>query len=132
MALSAICLVACARLSDSRDVARTRSNWRDLTNGHLHSPQPSPRPRAFRISFHERCTSLHITILELGTTGYLLPDKDGDFVAAPHRGRYWETLSVSGKLSTYPSPKPTVTLTSHLGQNIGRGVGVGGQFLRNA
>ena len=28
-------------------------------------------------------------------------------------------LYVSGKLSTYPSPKPTLTLTSHLGQNVG-------------
>ena len=26
---------------------------------------------------------------------------------------------VSGKLPTYPSPKPTLTLTSHLGQNAG-------------
>ena len=25
----------------------------------------------------------------------------------------------SGKLPTYPSPKPTLTLTSHLGQNVG-------------
>ena len=28
-------------------------------------------------------------------------------------------LDVSGKLPTYPSPKPTLTLTSHLGQNVG-------------
>ena len=26
---------------------------------------------------------------------------------------------VSGKLPTYPSPKPTLTLMSHLGQNVG-------------
>ena len=32
---------------------------------------------------------------------------------------------VSGKLPTYPSPKPTLTLTSHLGQNIGLGEEVG-------
>ena len=30
---------------------------------------------------------------------------------------------VSGKLPTYPSPKPTLTLTSHLGQNAGLGEG---------
>ena len=29
------------------------------------------------------------------------------------------TLYFSGKLLTYPSPKPTSTLTSHLGQNVG-------------
>ena len=28
---------------------------------------------------------------------------------------------VSGKLPTDPSPKPTLTLTSHLGQNAGSG-----------
>ena len=33
------------------------------------------------------------------------------------------SLYVSGKLPTYPSPKPTLTLTSHLGQNIGLGEG---------
>ena len=33
----------------------------------------------------------------------------------------WETALelVSGKLPTYPSPKPTLALTSHLGQNVG-------------
>ena len=31
---------------------------------------------------------------------------------------YSESLYVSGKLPTYPSPKPTLTLTSHLGQNV--------------
>ena len=30
---------------------------------------------------------------------------------------------VSGKLPTYPSPKPTLILSSHLGQNIGLGEG---------
>ena len=64
-----------------------------------------------------------------------------------HKGRFvwgvvktlktptWEatcgSLYVCGKLPTYPSPKPTLTLTSHLGQNVGLGVGVGGQFPRN-
>ena len=28
-------------------------------------------------------------------------------------------LYVSGKLPTYPSPKPTFTLTSHLERNVG-------------
>ena len=30
---------------------------------------------------------------------------------------------VSGKLPTNPSPKPTLTLTTHLGQNVGLGEG---------
>ena len=30
---------------------------------------------------------------------------------------------VPGKLPTYPSPKPTLTLTSHLRQNVGLGEG---------
>ena len=33
------------------------------------------------------------------------------------------SLYVSGKLPTYPSPKPTSTLTSHLGKNVGFGEG---------
>ena len=31
------------------------------------------------------------------------------------------SLYVSGKLPTYSSPRPTLTLTSHLGQNFGLG-----------
>ena len=31
------------------------------------------------------------------------------------------SLYVSGKLPTYPSPTPTLTLTSHLEQNVGLG-----------
>ena len=30
-------------------------------------------------------------------------------------------LKVSGKLATYPFPELTLTLTSHLGQNVGLG-----------
>ena len=33
------------------------------------------------------------------------------------------SLYVSGKLPTYPSPKPTLTLTFHLGENVGLGEG---------
>ena len=37
------------------------------------------------------------------------------------------SLYASGKLPTYPSPKPTLTLTCHLGQNVGlSGWGEGG------
>ena len=33
------------------------------------------------------------------------------------------SIYVSGKLPIYPSPKPTLTLTSHLGQNVSLGEG---------
>ena len=33
------------------------------------------------------------------------------------------SIKVSGKLPTYPSPKTTLSLTSHLGQNFGLGEG---------
>ena len=33
------------------------------------------------------------------------------------------TIYVSGKLPTYPSLKPTLILTAHLGQNVGLGEG---------
>ena len=42
----------------------------------------------------------------------------GEFLYTP---RNRESLYVSAKLPTYPSPKPTLTLTSHLGQNVGLG-----------
>ena len=35
----------------------------------------------------------------------------------------FRSIYVSGKLPTYPSPKSTLTLTSHLGQNVGLGKG---------
>ena len=31
----------------------------------------------------------------------------------------------------YPSPKPTLTLASHVGQNVGLGGGLGGQVRRS-
>ena len=34
-----------------------------------------------------------------------------------------KSLYVSGKVPTYPSPKPTLTLSSHLWQNVGLGEG---------
>jgi len=33
------------------------------------------------------------------------------------------SLYISAKLPTYPSPKQTLTLTTHLGQNVGLGEG---------
>ena len=38
------------------------------------------------------------------------------------------SIQVCGKLPTYPSPKLTLTLTSHLGQNDGLGEGQVGSF----
>ena len=38
------------------------------------------------------------------------------------------SLKVSGKLTTYPSPKLILTLTSHSGQNVGLGKGWVGSF----
>ena len=35
----------------------------------------------------------------------------------------FRSIYVSEKLPTYPSPKSTLTLTSHLGQNVGLGKG---------
>ena len=35
---------------------------------------------------------------------------------------------VKGKLPTHPSPKPTLTLKSHLGQNVDLGEGWVGSF----
>ena len=45
-----------------------------------------------------------------------------------HPNHAWDHSTFSGNLPTYSSPKPTLTLTSHLGQNVGLGEGLGGQF----
>ena len=45
-----------------------------------------------------------------------------DFVSLK-RGRNKGSLNVSRKLPINPYPKPTLTLTSHLGQNVGLGEG---------
>ena len=38
------------------------------------------------------------------------------------------SVHVSGKLPSYPSPKPTLTPTAHLKQNVGLGEGYVGCF----
>ena len=38
------------------------------------------------------------------------------------------SLHISGKLLSYPSPKLTLTLTSHLSQNVGLGEGYVGSL----
>ena len=43
---------------------------------------------------------------------------------------FYGSLCVSGKLPTYPSPKPTLTLTSHLKSKCWIRGGVGGQLPR--
>ena len=40
-----------------------------------------------------------------------------------------EFLDNYGILSTYPSPKPTLTLISHLGRNVGLGERLGGHCI---
>ena len=40
-------------------------------------------------------------------------------IDAEQRGSFY----ISGKLPTYPSPKPTLTLSSYLEQNVGLGEG---------
>ena len=44
----------------------------------------------------------------------------GEFIYTPGNER---SLYVSGETTNLPSPKPTLTLTSHLGQNVGLGGG---------
>ena len=59
----------------------------------------------------------------LGCPKYGNKAKIGDQVVMSHRGSNTpqenESLRVLMKLLTYPSSKPTLTLTSHLGKNVG-------------
>ena len=45
------------------------------------------------------------------------------------RSNVTESPEVQG--GDYPSPKPTLTLASHVGQNVGLGGGLGGQVRRS-
>ena len=44
-------------------------------------------------------------------------------IQACEEGVFPESIEVSGKLPSYPSPKPTLTPTAHLKQNVGLGEG---------
>ena len=44
------------------------------------------------------------------------------------QGKKTGSVEVSGKLPAYPSPKPTFSLTSHLGQHVDLGEGYVGSF----
>ena len=46
--------------------------------------------------------------------------KNAVYLKVKHKRDHYTFL---GKLPTYPSPKPTLTRTSHLGQNVGLGEG---------
>ena len=47
------------------------------------------------------------------------------------RSNVTESPEVPGGGGDYPSPKPTLTLASHVGQNVGLGGGLGGQVRRS-
>ena len=72
-------------------------------------------------SYEEELVKLRLGIL------YEIPETAEKGRAAPYFFRKKKDLlvsiKVSGKLSTYPSRKLTLTLTSHLGQNDGLGKG---------
>ena len=86
-----------------------------------------PRNETFRASYHEDAGRTKFsTILVIGISLLLYFIIIIAFSADVYLlfidtncGLIW----VSGKLPTYPSPKPTLTLTSHLGQNVGFGEG---------
>ena len=86
-----------------------------------------PRNETFRASYHEdagRTKFSTILVIGISLLFYII------IIIAFSADVYLlfiDTSSaliwVSGKLPTYPSPKPTLTLTSHLGQNVGFGEG---------
>ena len=49
-------------------------------------------------------------------------------VLDPFLRRNLGSFYVSAELPTYPFPKPTLTLSSYLGQNVGLGEGLVGSF----
>ena len=93
-----------------------------------HSKALLPRNETFRASYHEdagRTKFSTILVIGISLLFYIIiiiiafsADVYLLFIDT-NSGLIW----VSGKLPTYPSPKPTLTLTSHLGQNVGFGEG---------
>ena len=51
--------------------------------------------------------------------GQLAPHSWNRIIRMAQKRKLFAWLSIFGKLPTYPSPKPTLTLTSHLGRNVG-------------
>ena len=79
-----------------------------------------PRKETFRASYHEDAGRTKFsTILVIGISLIAISADVYLLFIDTNSGLIW----VSGKLPTYPSPKPTLTLTSHLGQNVGFGEG---------
>ena len=79
-----------------------------------------PRNETFRASYHEDAGRTKFsTILVIGISLIAISADVYLLFIDTNSGLIW----VSGKLPTYPSPKPTLTLTSHLGQNVGFGEG---------
>ena len=59
----------------------------------------------------------------LTTTAFSIPFHEDQilyFILGPNQTHL---IEVSGKIPTYPFPKPTLTLNSHLGENVGFGEG---------
>ena len=85
-----------------------------------------PRNETFRASYHEdagRTKFSTILVIGISLLFYIIIIAFSADVYLLFIDTNSGLISVSGKLPTYPSPKPTLTLTSHLGQNVGFGEG---------
>ena len=84
---------------------------------------PSSQPSQFFVSYVNRSQKLVSNCMKSW-----LAQESSDWRVNFLYGSSFGSLHVSRKLPTYPSPKPTITLTSHLGQNVGLGEGKVGSF----
>ena len=80
-----------------------------------------PRNETFRASYHEdagRTKFSTILVIGISLLFYII------IIIVFSADVYLLFIDTnSGLIPTYPSPKPTLTLTSHLGQNVGFGEG---------
>ena len=96
---------------------RDQSSTLDISHyKYVYEVMRGNRPRTHKISPGKIWTCLWVSVL-CNSDILSFPLK---WSKAPRRVGF---LYLSRKIPTYPSPEPTLTLTSHLGQNVGLGEG---------
>ena len=117
VALAAIKYTSCCwkdqRLSTGGKIVSKYCNLSKLPGRRLSAPSPLYQGGGYEFT----CTSV------VWLSRDIAPQSCVNLLRRFHgEGKFVPTW-ISGKLPTYPSPKSTLTLTSHLGQNVGLGEG---------
>ena len=94
--------------------------YQELTFGFPCTEQPSARIHTRQKPLRRKKKSeKDLALVALALLMYAFVRNQAVWVASTDKTDWRIIIYVSGKLPTYPSPKPTLTLSSHFGQNIG-------------